>query len=376
MSDSIPATDSPTSANEQVVPDQAPVNPVRRVVLVAIAMSAVLFALYVLTDRYTPYSDAARVSGFVVPIIPDVSGYLVEVNVEVNQIVEGGEVLARIDPSRYQLAVDAATAALESAGQQLGAGIAEVVTAQANLTEAQANLDNVRIQAGRILQVEKKGVVSRADADRARAELAQTEARAVGARAEVDRVKEQLGSAGQDNPRIRGAVTELRRAQLDLARTELRAPSLGGVTNLQVDIGHYVAAGKPIMTFVSANDVWIEAQMRENSLGNIKPGDRAEILLDIAPGHIFEGTVASVGYGVSDSSSSRLGDLPTLSPPKSWLRDAQRFPVIIRFADDEARGLRRVGGQADVVVYTGEHPVPNVVGWALIRLANFLSYVY
>jgi len=330
----------------------------------------------VLTDRHTPYTDSARVNGFVVPIVAEVSGYLVEVQADPNAVVEPGALLARIDPSRYELAVEQATAALEMAGQEVGAGTASVETAQARLVAAKSSLDNVRVQAARILAVEKQGVVTRAQADDARAKIDQAEAEMDSAKAELDRAREELGSEGQENPRIRSALADLREAQLDLARTELRAPSLGGVTNLQVDIGNYVKAAQPIMTFVSANDVWIEAEMRENSLGNIGPGDSAEIVLDVAPGRLFKGIVDSIGPGVAVKSSGEPGDLPSLSPPTSWLRDAQRFPVIIRFADQEAAGLRRVGGQADVVVYAGDNPLTNALGWVVIRIASLLSYVY
>ncbi len=370
------AEDAAPASESEVASEQLDGKPVRRATLIVAFICVVLFALYVLTDRHTPYTDSARVNGFVVPIVAEVSGYLVKVQADPNEAVAPGTVLARIDPSRYQLAVEQAAAALELAGQEVGAGTASVETAQAQLVAARANLDNTRVQAGRILAVEEKGVVTRAQADEARARVAQAEADLASAEAELERAKEQLGSQGQDNPRIRRALADLQEAQLDLARTELQAPSVGGVTNLQVDVGSYVKSGQPIMTFVSGNDVWIEADMRENSLGNIKPGDRAEILLDVAPGRLFEGVVDSIGPGVEIKSAGAPGDLPTPSAPKTWLRDAQRFPVIIRFVDQEAAGLRRVGGQADVVVYTGSNPLTNALGWVVIRLASILSYVY
>lgn len=370
------AEDAAPASESEVASEQLDGKPVRRATLIVAFICVVLFALYVLTDRHTPYTNSARVNGFVVPIVAEVSGYLVKVQADPNEAVAPGTVLARIDPSRYQLAVEQAAAALELAGQEVGAGTASVETAQAQLVAARANLDNTRVQAGRILAVEEKGVVTRAQADEARARVAQAEADLASAEAELERAKEQLGSQGQDNPRIRRALADLQEAQLDLARTELQAPSVGGVTNLQVDVGSYVKSGQPIMTFVSGNDVWIEADMRENSLGNIKPGDRAEILLDVAPGRLFEGVVDSIGPGVEIKSAGAPGDLPTPSAPKTWLRDAQRFPVIIRFVDQEAAGLRRVGGQADVVVYTGSNPLTNALGWVVIRLASILSYVY
>jgi multidrug resistance efflux pump len=86
--------------------------------------------------------------------------------------------------------------------------------------------------------------------------------------------------------------------------------------------------------------------------------------------------VVSIGYGVETQAAGTLGDLPTISSSSNWLRDAQRFPVVIRFADESARGLRRAGGQADVTIYTGDHVILNALGWLWMRLVSVLSYVY
>jgi multidrug resistance efflux pump len=142
-----------------------------------------------------------------------------------------------------------------------------------------------------------------------------------------------------------------------------------------VDVGHYAQAGQPLATFISTHDVWIQADMRENNISNVEPGDRAELVLDVAPGRVFKGTVRSIGYGVSSGGPTNRGDLPTVSSSKGWLRDPQRFPVIIGFNEQEARGLRRAGGQADVIVYTGKHPILNATGWLRIRLKSLVSYV-
>ena len=130
------------------------------------------------------------------------------------------------------------------------------------------------------------------------------------------------------------------------------------------------------MTFISASDAWVVADLRENSIGNIEIGDEAEILLDVAPGRIFKGTVASIGYGVETSSRNELGALPTVSSESGWLRDPQRFPVIVRFADQESRGFRRAGGRADVVIYTGNNYLLNPLAWLWIRFVGILSFVY
>jgi multidrug resistance efflux pump len=98
-------------------------------------------------------------------------------------------------------------------------------------------------------------------------------------------------------------------------------------------------------------------------------------LLDVAPGRIFQGKVASIGFGVATDRDS-LGGLPSVGGQSGWLRDPQRFPVIIRFSDDSSRGLRRAGGQADVVIYTGRNFILNPLAWIWIRFVGLLSFVY
>lgn len=105
----------------------------------------------------------------------------------------------------------------------------------------------------------------------------------------------------------------------------------------------------------------------------MKPGDQVEFALDVAPGRIFKGKVRSIGYGVSTGNTNR-GDLPSVSGNQSWLRDPQRFPVIVTFNQEKMKPLLRLGGQADVIVYTGDHGFLNALGRFRIRLLSWLSY--
>ena len=91
----------------------------------------------------------------------------------------------------------------------------------------------------------------------------------------MEKAKQQMGVEGEENPKFQSAHAVLRKAKLDLTRTKIHAPSQGGITNLQVDVGHYASPGTPLMTFISVDDVWIQANFRENSVANIKPGDSA-----------------------------------------------------------------------------------------------------
>jgi multidrug resistance efflux pump len=351
-------------------------DPVRKTTRIVLIVVAVLFIWYVVADRLAPWTDQARVQAYVIPIVPQVSGKVVSVKVEKDQMVQPGDPLLRIDPSDYQLAVESAESALELAGQEIGAGTATVSTAQAKLVEAITNLEHMRTQSARVYELEKKQVMSKAEGDKARAVVKSAEAQVDSARAELEKAKQALGEQGADNPRIRSAVASLKKAQLDLSRTVIVSPSLGGITNLQIDEGHYAVAGQPLMTFIESDNVWIQANMRENNIANIKQGDPVDIVLDVAPGRVFNGRVVSIGFAVDSETTGEVGDLATVESKSGWLREAQRFPVIIAFDDDNARGFKRLGGQADVLVYTSNNWIINPLGWLWIRLLSWFSYVY
>ena len=351
-------------------------DPVRKISKYVLIVVAVLFVWYVVADRIAPWTDNARVQAYVIPIVPQVSGRVVEVNVVKDQVVEPGDVLLKVNPSDYQLAVQGAEAALEFAGQEIGAGTATVTTAQAKLVEAITNLEHAQTQSARVYELEKKNVMSKSEGDKARAVVKQAKAQVDSARAELEKAKQALGVQGEGNPRIRTAIADLKQAQLDLSRTTIQAPSRGGITNLQVEEGYHASAGVPLMTFIEFDNVWIQANMRENNIANIEPGNPVDILLDVAPGKVFKGRVSSVGFAVDSANMGEVGGLATVENKSGWLRDAQRFPVIITFEDDRASGLRRLGGQADVLVYTSNNWIINPLGWLYIRLLSWLSYVY
>lgn len=368
---------SGSSADETAIP-APPVptrDPVEHFTRIAAIVVGFIFVWYILADRHAPWTDQARVEAYVVPIVPQVSGIVTEVDVTDDHPVKTGETLLKIQPEDYELAVSRAESELELAGQDTGAATAQVSTAQAALVEAQANLSHIEVQAARIFQVEKKGVVSHSDGDRTRAQVKQAQAQVAQAKSELAKARQQLGNQGTSNPRIRRAMAELKQARLDLKRTTLLAPSVGGITNLIVDVGAYATAGAPLMTFISSEDVWIQANLRENSISNIKVGAPVDIALDIAPGRIFPGKVLSLGFAVHSGSNNAPGTVEIIQGTSGWLRDSQRFPVNIGFTDDSAHGLRRLGGQADIQFY-GSNPVLNGLGWVWIRILSWLSYIY
>ncbi|PKI12814.1 HlyD family secretion protein [Colwellia sp. 12G3] len=368
-----------TSVQEVTAPVNATLetkDPVRKITKYVLAITALIFIWYIIADRHAPWSDQARVQTYVIPMVPQVSGRVTEVFVKQDQIVAPGDVLFKIDPSDYELAVENAEAALELAGQEIGAGMATVVTAQAQLVVAETNVEHVKAQSARVFEMEDKNVLSHSDGDKARAAIKQSKAEVVSAEANLDKAKQSLGKAGNENPRIRSAMAQLKKAQLDLNRTVVLAPSFGGITNLQIDTGFYAKAGSAAMTFIEGNTAWIQVNLRENNLANLAIGNSVEIALDVNPGTIYQGKISSIGFAVDTSSSSAVGGLATVESKTGWLRDAQRFPVMITFNDDSTKGKRRLGGQADVQIYTGDNWFVNSLGWLWIRVLSILSYVY
>jgi len=107
----------------------------------------------------------------------------------------------------------------------------------------------------------------------------------------------------------------------------------------------------------------------------MKTGNRVEFILDVVPGKVFHGRVRSIGYGVDAGNKVSPGDLPKISSQSSWLQDPQRFPVVVEITEPEVKKLCRAGGQADVVIYTGDHSFLNFIAHLRIKINSWLSYV-
>jgi multidrug resistance efflux pump len=355
--------------------DRAARDPVRRWTLIVLALIVILFFYSIFADRLTPYTSQATVQAFVVRMAPEVAGRVIKVNVVDNQRVKGGDALFGIDPEPFVIALQQAEAKLAGVGQSIGANTAAVTSAQERLIEAEAKRANVREQANRILQLVEKGVYPKARADTANKELEVAEAEVREAESEVERARQELGPQGNDNPEFREALATVEEAKLNLVRTTVLAPSDGVITNLQLTDGEFVAVGQQALTFIDTSDAWINANFRENSLENVKPGDPVELVLDTLPGRIFVAKVQSVGWGVSQGSIDPDTGLPKINESMGLVRNPQRFTVKIEpNRKDYLPGSVRHGSQANVIIYATNNAVVNAIGAFWIRLVAILTY--
>lgn len=353
-------------------------DPVRLWTFIVLVLCVVLMIIYLAGDRLTPFTTQARVHAYVVPVAPQVSGRLISVDVENNQLVKAGQKLFSIDPGSYELAVRAAEAALKNAEQSIEAGISNVAASRANVESAKASVWSAEQDTSRMRRIreEDAGAISERRIQQSEAALASARARLSAAQSTLAAAISALGATDNNNAQIQQARTNLEDARLNLERTVVYAPRNGMITDLRVDQGNFAASGAPLMTFIAIHDTWIQADLSENNLGHVDAGDRAEVTFDVRPGKVFKGRVRQTGYGV-EVNSNALGTLPTIDNDRNWLRAEQRFPVTIDFdASDLSISNLRVGSQASVIVYTGDNRIMNALGRIYIRVHAYLSYAY
>jgi len=328
-----------------------------------------------------PWTRDGQVRADVVQIAPRVTGPIVSLEVEDNQFLRAGEVLFRIDPRTFQVAVNQARAqydeardAYQSLVRQVEAASAQVEVARATVSQAEsaikeldAQVQKSRAELNRQRELLPKRATSQRSLEQAVASFdVATEqreaalasllpARASAARSEADlqRARADLGALGEDNARLRAARAALEEAELNLEFTTVRAPVDGYVTNLGLRIGSHAVANQPVLALVDVNSYWVYGFFRETLVGDFRPGDAAVVTLMTYPDSPLAGTVESIGWGIAQEDGSTSHEmLPKISPTFEWIRLAQRIPVRVKL-DPLPEGIElRVGTTASVLVRT------------------------
>jgi multidrug resistance efflux pump len=366
--------EGPTSESEEI--QKAGKNPAKSLTIGVLVLCIVMFIIYVLSDRHTPYTDQARIKGLAFPITSQVAGNITGIKVHLHSKVHTGDTIFQIDKRPFELAIRNAEARLQNTIQQVGAKSATVESAAGRLGVAKAQLDRAQRNYDRVMNVldENPGALSLADRDAAETALTQAVEQVASAEADLEKAEQQLGVSGPDNPQVRSAVVAVEQAHLNFAFSTVVVLAPGVIESYNVDIGYYAAPGQSLGMLVTFSDQWIQADLKENNISNMNPGDPVEFTLDVAPGRVFNGTVRSLGYGVHSGYNDR-NNLPDVKGTSGWMRDPQRFPVIISMDNQEVLPYSRLGGQVDVVIMTGKHPILNTLGRWRLRLNGMLSYL-
>lgn len=361
---------------------EAAARPVKKGALAVVLLIVLSLLWYLCADRFTPYTTQARVEGFVIGVAPQVSGRLTKVHVVNNQQVQEGDPLFEVDPSLYRIALNKARSDLENARRQVGAGSKVVEAARAALLAAQANERRTQQDHARLRRLHEQdpGSISVRRVELARSSYDQARAQVTAAAADINRAIEQMGGDDSEkNSILATALTAVEKAELDLSNTVVKASSRGVITDLRTDVGHFAAAGHPVLTLIAVHDLWVNAEFTENNLGHLEVGTPVDIVFDVLPGRVFRGKVRSLGLGVGAGLTPLPGTLPSIRNDRDWLRQSQRFPIIVGLDEGQDAALSkylRIGGQASVMAYSEGTTVLKLLGKVYIRVTSWLTYLF
>jgi membrane fusion protein (multidrug efflux system) len=303
------------------------------VLVIAIAALAMAASRYLAAHVTT---DDAFVEIPTVYVSPQVTGRVVEIAVDEHQRVEQGDVLVRLDPAEYELALSRAEAAASVAGNRVIQAEAASAAADADRKAATVEVWRTSRELSRIKSLRREGTVSQSDLDTAQAahEAAMARVQALELRVEAEH------ALVNDDSQVRLAEAERRRAALDLDRTVIRAPFSGVVGRRNVEVGAVVASGQPLLALVSTAEASVMANFKETQLEKIRIGAPADVTVDAFPGVVWHGRV--------DSFSPATGAEYALIAPEpaagNFTKVVQRVPVKIVFPQQPAEGGLRKGG--------------------------------
>lgn len=319
-------------------------------------------------------TENAYVHADMVAIAPEVDGPISEVLVEENQQVHKGDVLFRIDPRPYQIAVERAHANLASVRQDVEALRHSYEELKGNLELAKINLEFAQKKFNRQQTLRKRNVASEAAFDEAQNTLLDAKQRIVLNRRAMKTTLSKLGGDVDtpitDLPQYQQAKFDLARAELDLGHTEIIAP-FDGVLSNKPEQGAYVKAGAAMASLVSSKGQWIDANFKEVDLTYLKPGQEVEISVDAYPDQTWHGTVQSV----APATGAEFSVIPAQNATGNWVKVVQRVPVRIAVdAGDNMPELR--AGMSTIVDIDTHHQrhmpafAETVMSWAGVNQAE------
>jgi len=368
--------------------DGAPKKSRRGIVFIVLAILVIAAGVFYWHSTFSEDTDDAQINGHLIQISSRINGTVIKINVDENQYVTKGTVIAELDPADYQVAVENAEAALASAkaaavaakvnvpitsvntGSNLQSASADVTgarasvsqaesqlkAAQAKVAEAQANNIKANQDLERYKPLVAKDVISKqqydaavASADATKASLADAEAGVQAAQDAIrvanqrevqsqssykyaetgpQQVAAQNARAQQAQAQVEGAQAQLDQAKLNLGYTKIVAPANGIITRKTLELNQNISAGQNLLTLVSLDDIWVTANFKETQLKHISAGQPVEVDVD-ATGKTYQGKVTQIG--------GATGSVLSLFPPENatgnYVKVVQRVPVRIDFTD-------------------------------------------
>jgi len=317
----------------------------RRVLLVLSSIVLALF-LYWASSYFFAYTDDAYVVSDFVNVAPYISGRIVSLNIVDNQTVSKGELLATIDPTPFQLALNEKQAKKTEAEAQLSVDRDTIAAAQAQRDDAAAKerlaSDNVR----RATPITAAGFYSRQGLDTLTAKEQEAKAALADAEAAIATAKQML-ALHQTTVAAIGA--EIAYLQWQLDQTKLLAPTDGTITQLTLRVGDQAVVNVPLIGLVDAHAWRIYANYKESVIRHMNVGQSAWVWLDTYPWHFHRATIQGVARGISREPTERKL-LPYVQPTTDWIRLQRRFPVTLVLQEQSPDIVLHMGADARTLI--------------------------
>ncbi|MBC3379422.1 HlyD family secretion protein [Serratia fonticola] len=334
-------------------------------------------ALILLMNYNHPYTFQAQKAVVSIPITPQVTGIVSEVTDKQNTFIKKGDILFKIEPTRYQARVDRLQADLMTA-------IHSIQVLQGQLDEAVAHTSGVIAERDRLYKDyqrylrgsrAKVNPFSESDIDNARQNFLAQDALVKSSVAEQAQIKSQLSSVvNGEQSQIVSLRAQLTEAKYNLEQTVVRAPSNGYVTQVLIRPGTYAAALplRPVMVFIPQQKRQIVAQFRQNSLLRLKSGDQAEIVFNALPGQVFQGRLTSILPVVPSGTYQAQGTLQSLS----MIPGSDGVLAVIELEPNADVDALPDGIFAQVAVYSDHFTHVSVMRKVLLRMTSWMHYLY
>jgi membrane fusion protein (multidrug efflux system) len=298
-------------------------------------------------------TENAFVKADIAQIASEVAGRIIEVRARDHAVVAEGDVLVRLDPEPYRLALAKADAEIDSARATVEALKVSLRETRADAKETENRLAYLEVQAKRQRELSGRGVSSAARVEQADSEEQQARDRLAMLQQRIARVEAALGG-DPDKPTDRYAAVREKvalrdRAALDLSHADIKAPRAGVVVNFKLQPGEQVKAQTPLFALVADRRPWVEANFKETDLTYVTVGQKATVVLDMHPDITWDAQVESI----SPATGAEFAILPPQNASGNWVKVVQRLPVKLRLVERAGEPPLRAGMTAYVSIDTG-----------------------
>jgi multidrug efflux system membrane fusion protein len=319
----------------------------RRRVLLVLSSIVLALGLYWASSYFLAYTDDAYVTSDLVSVAPYVSGRIVAVPIVDNQTVKKGELLATIDPTPFQLALNEKQAKRAEAEAQLAVDRDVVAATQAKREDAAAKehlaSDNLR----RAAPITAEGFLSRQALDTATAKEQEAKAELADAEAAIATAQQTLTL---HQATVAAITAEIAYLQWQIEQTRLLAPADGTITQLMLRVGDQAVENKPLIGLVDAHAWRIYANYKESVIRHMRVGHTAWVWLDAYPWHFHRATIQGIARGISREQTERKL-LPYVAPTTDWIRLERRFPVTLVLQDQSPDITLHMGADARTIIF-------------------------